>query len=223
MKNLNFKENLRLNEEVAPGKTKISIYDFDSTLVNTPTPEEGIPKYEEHGKPWKIENKETAIKHGFDPKFRRVGWYGRDETLRSPIFDPTPDKLNQEVFQALRQDRADPATHTVVMTGRHGKLEPRVREILQTYGIDADDYFFKNHLNIVRKPGYPKTNDTYDYKEFVIADHLMNNNIKLLEIWDDRAEHIEKFVQLGKNLKNKWPNLEKVIIHDVIQKQTHEI
>lgn len=207
------------------GQAKLAwlFFDFDNTLVNTPTPEEGIPKYEAGGKPWKIPDKETAEKHGFDPKFRRVGWYGRDETLRSPIFEPTPDKLNQEVFQALQRDKADPTTHVVVMTGRHSKMEPRVKEILQAYGITADDYFFKNHLNLVKKSGYPKGNDTFSYKAFAIDSHLMNNNIKILEIWDDREDHINQFVQLGKNLKTQWPNLQTVIVHDVVKRTNQTI
>lgn len=208
--------------EAAPtGIKRIVIIDFDDTLVYTPTPEQGIPEYEKTtGKPWMIKDKDTAVQHGFDPKFRRTGWWGRPETLK---FDRTPDKLNQNVANALKSFHDDPQTHTVIMTGRHAALGDSVKDILAHYGVHADEYYFKGQKDLTKDPGYPKSNDTFDYKAFVIIKRLMSPEIETVEIFDDRADHINKFLELGRNLKESWPNLKAVLVHDVRNNKNYSV
>lgn len=202
-------------------KTRVCIFDFDDTLVFTPTPEQGIPAYEKHtGKPWVIPDKETAIAHGFNPTFRRTGWWGRKETLNPPIFEPHPELLNKVIVDAFQKAKADPDTYTVIMTGRHGHLEGDVKRILQSYGLSADQYYFKNQPDIRNIEGYPKNNDTLDYKAFVIVKKLMSDRIRVMELWDDRQDHIPQFVMLGKQLRKQWPNLEKFIVHNAVDNTT---
>lgn len=218
---LNFKKFI---ESAPTGIKRVCIIDFDDTLVHTPTPEQGIPDYEKAtGKPWLIKDKETAVQHGFDPKFRRTGWWGRQETLHPPIFHPTPDKLNPNVANALKSFHDDPQTYTVIMTGRHAALGNRVKEILSTYGIHANEYYFKGQKDLTSHPEYPKSNDTFDYKAFVIVKRLMSPEIETVEIFDDRADHVNKFLELGKNLKESWPNLKTVLVHDVRSKKNYSI
>jgi adenine-specific DNA methylase len=62
-----------------------------------------------------------------------------------------------------------------------------------------------------------------DYKIFVLLEKLMNNNIESLDIFDDRQDHIIRFVEFGKNLKEKFPNLKSVIVHDVIHGKNYPI
>lgn len=203
-------------ESAPTGINRLVIIDFDDTLVFTPTPEEGIPEYEKStGKPWYVKDKDTAIQNGFDPKFRRTGWWGRQETLHPPIFHPTPDKLNPNVANALKSFHNDPQTYTVIMTGRHAALKDRVKEILSSYGVHANEYFFKGQKDLTSHPEYPKSNDTFDYKAFVIINRLMSQEIQTVEVFEDRAEHISKFLELGRNLKDKWPNLRSILIYDV--------
>lgn len=218
---LNFKSFM---ESAPMGFTKIVIIDFDDTLVFTPTPEEGIPEYEKNtGKPWYVKDKDTAVQNGFFPNFRRTGWWGRQETLNPPIFHPTPEKLNPNVANALKSFHNDPQTYTVIMTGRHAALQNRVKEILAHYGVHANEYYFKGQKDLTSHPNYPKSNDTFDYKEFVIINRLMSPEIQIVEIYDDREEHITKFLQLGKNLKEKWPNLKSILIHDVRLNKNYSI
>ena len=214
--------NFRKFIEAAPaGIKRIVIIDFDDTLVYTPTPEEGIPEYEKTtGKPWVIKDKETAIQHGFDPKFRRTGWWGRPETLK---FDRTPDKLNQNVANALKSFHDDPQTHTVIMTGRHAAIGNSVKDILSHYGVHADEYYFKGQKDLTAHPEYPKSNDTFDYKAFVIIKRLMSQEIETVEIFEDRADHVNKFLELGRNLKETWPNLKTVLVHDVRSKKNYSV
>jgi hypothetical protein len=43
----------------------------------------------------------------------------------------------------------------------------------------------------------------------------MNSDYEVLEIWEDRPEHVHEFSKLGLKLKEENPNLKTVIIHDV--------
>jgi hypothetical protein len=215
---LNFK---KFMESAPTGTKRIAIIDFDDTLVHTPTPEQGIPDYEKTtGKPWMIKDKETAVQHGFDPKFRRTGWWGRPETLQ---FDRTPERLNQNVADALKSFHNDPQTHTVLMTGRHAALGNSVKDIMAHYGVHADEYYFKGQKDLTKDPAYPKSNDTFDYKAFVIIKRLMSPEIETVEIFDDRVDHVNKFLELGRNLKETWPNLKTVLVHDVRSKKNYSI
>lgn len=201
-------------EMAPPGKDKIFIFDFDDTLVHTTKPEEGIPTYEKStGKPWIIKDDELAKQHGFDPKFKRSGWWHRAETLEPPVFNNEPEKLNKLVANAFSRAKNDGSAYVVVMTGRNWFLEKPVKEILSKYGIHADEYYFKDQKDLLDNKDYPR-GDTYAYKEFVFLNKLINNQIKSVEIWEDRDEHIVKFIQLGNKLKEKWPQIETFIVHD---------
>jgi len=211
-------------ESVPPGFKRIVIFDFDDTLVFTPTPEEGAPKYQQAtGQPWYIKDPQTAQAHGYPSSYRREGWWGNPKTIESPIFDPHPDKLNQDVARAFQSFKDDPHTYTVVMTGRIAKMENRIKEILAHYNIHADEYYFKDQKNLTQDKNYPRKGDTFDYKAFVIINRLVNQETQSVEIFDDRAEHIPKFVELGRNLKEKWPNMQTVIIHDVRQNKNYSL
>lgn len=205
--------NFRQFIESAPsGIKRIVIFDFDDTLVFTPTPEEGKPAYQAiTGQPWK------------------GGWWGNPKTLEHPVFnDNDPAKLNPHVAQAFQHFKQDASTYVVVMTGRIAKFENRVKEILAKYGIHPDEFYFKDQQNLSQDQSYKQAmsqakNDTFNYKEFVIINRLMNPEIEKVEIFDDREEHIPRFVQLGKNLKERWPKLQSVIIHDVRLNQNHVV
>jgi adenine-specific DNA methylase len=201
--------------EAAPsGIKRIVVFDFDDTLVFTPTPEVGKPAYTAlTGQPWK------------------GGWWGNPKTLEHPVFDDNdPSKLNPDVAAAFQHFRQDPSTYVVVMTGRIAKFENRVKEILAKYNIHPNEFYFKDQKNLSQDPAYKQhmaqhNNDTFNYKEFVILNRLMKTypDVQSVEIFDDREEHMLAFRQLGKNLRENWPNLKSVIIHDVRAKQNHVV
>lgn len=194
-------------EAISPGIKKIVIFDFDDTLVLTPTPEEGKLAYQNAtGQPWP-----------------HKGWWGNPKSLEPPVFNSEIGKLNPAVANAFRSFKDDAQTYIVVMTGRIAKFENQVKEILNKYGIHPDEYYFKDQKNLTQDKNYPRGVDTFGYKEFVILNRLMSQEIQMVEIFDDREEHITKFIELGKNLKTKWPNLQSVVIHDVRQKHTSNL
>lgn len=99
---------------------RLSIFDFDSTLVNSPFPEEGIPFWE----------KTTGQKypHG-------KSWWSKPESLDLNIFDikPIPTVYNQ-----FKREKRIPDTLVFILTSRNEKLRPFVQKVMNEHGIDAE-------------------------------------------------------------------------------------
>ena len=104
---------------------KLSFYDFDGCLVNSPEPEEGKRIYKE--------------KTGND--YPHKGWWGRKESLDVDIFDI---KYNQNVYQRYLKDSKNPSTMTILLTNRMDKLSHDVIGLLDELNIKFDDYSFKS-------------------------------------------------------------------------------
>lgn len=171
-------------------KTKLKVYDFDGTLVFTPSPTsliEGVPALQ-HYDQW-LESQGM-------PKRKWQGWWGRKETLMPPIFGiekdgkyiPPPEALNQEVFDLLQQNRQDDQCLNILLTGRHGKMKlPSgnhcCRVILDAYGAQFDDYFY----NTTGRP-------TLTFKCHILDTMIQENpTIEDVEIFEDRPDHVSKF------------------------------
>jgi hypothetical protein len=208
---------------------KLNIFDFDGTLVRTPcdTPE-NRRKYEEaHGLPWLISKSQSVQltrKHKRHIGIRR-GWWGRRETLEPPLVpDPTPaDLFITSTCKALLASKADPDCVSIVMTGRHRGISNQVLRILDDGGlvkvvrrpsqgdklfIDLADenlqvYFFGDDGP---RPNGNKPTSTLPWKIWMIDQFLsIYPETQLLEIWEDRIEHVEEFRQLNNCIE---PNVE---------------
>ena len=106
--------------------TKLDVFDFDSTLINTPM------ESDETKQQW-------ADYHGVE-EWPFIAWWTRKESLDMDVFEfPT----NPEIIKAYRKSKSDPDTLTIMLTGRVSILEPQVRAILDSYGLTFDRYFFK--------------------------------------------------------------------------------
>lgn len=103
---------------------KLSFYDFDGCLVNSPEPEEGKGIYKE--------------KTGND--YPHKGWWGRKESLDSDIFDIN---YNEDVYQKYLIDSKESSTMSILLTNRMDKLSGEVIELLDGFNIKFDDYSFK--------------------------------------------------------------------------------
>lgn len=180
---------------------KLSFYDFDGCLVNSPEPEEGKRIYKE--------------KTGND--YPHKGWWGRKESLDVDIFDI---KYNQNVYQRYLKDSKNPSTMTILLTNRIDKLSHEVIGLLDELNIKFDDYSFRsgNKEKVDRIKFYltihpnVKIIDIYDDREK-----------ELVVFREFKKEFSDKYqinifpVQDGKILNENYYNIKR-IIREVIKK-----
>jgi hypothetical protein len=167
---MDIKKILREALENSEGITKLSVFDFDGTLVNTPLPEVGKPIWKEKtGEEWP-----------------HKGWWGRIESLDMNVFDfPTlPD-----IVSAYKTEAADKNTMVVLLTGRRTNLAASVKAILDSHGLSFDAYLY----NYGGDTGDNKIEQIENILNKVPA-------IKEVEFWDDRLSHFEKFNNFGNGL-----------------------
>jgi len=153
-------------------KIKISVFDFDGTLVDTPI---ASP-----------ENKEKWGKH-YGLKWKYLGWWGRDESMDTSVWDMP---IVKEVFDAYQKEIDNPETLMVLLTGRLKKQENIVRSIVNDRGYHFDHYLFNNRGGTLQN----KINHLNDLL-------VKYPDVRDIELWDDRLEHFEEFESWGKSLK----------------------
>lgn len=153
--------------------TKISIFDFDGTLMDTPEPETGKVIYKEKtGKDWQFQ-----------------GWYGRNESLDMDIFDIKPI---QSVLTDYKEEKARANTKVVMMTGRIPKNAPFVEKILNTYNLTFDAYIYKKASETLEFKIEVLNNMLNTYP-----------NLREIEIWEDRILHTKAFREWGEDKRIK--------------------
>ena len=143
--------------------SRIAIFDFDGTTMDTLTPETGIPIYK--------------AKTGKDWPFK--GWWGRAESLNMNIFDfkPLP-----EVKAAFNKERANNNTLMVSLTGRRKKLSGEVEAVLHANGYRFDRYLYNYGADTLSNKIEQITNLL---KEFP--------TVRTIYMADDRNEHVPVF------------------------------
>jgi GNAT superfamily N-acetyltransferase len=147
-------------------KTKLSVFDFDSTLVNTPTPETGTQEWEQKtGMPWEGR------------------WWDNPESLNTDVFEMP---VNQSVISAYKKERSNPNNLVIMMTGRNPKLSKQVEKILDMNGLEFDDYVYNS--------GTETSGNKMLKMELALK---YNPNIREVEMFDDRDEHIPIFQKWG--------------------------
>jgi hypothetical protein len=147
--------------------TKLSVFDFDGTLVNTPLPDTGRQIYQDKtGQVWP-----------------HKGWWGQADSLDMKVFD-IPS--NPSVIAAYKTEKANPQTGVIMLTGRLQKLGGFVKNILDSMGLTFDGYYYN-------------TGGSTDYAKKKTMDKLLAEfpNIEVIEMWDDRLEHIPIFQEWG--------------------------
>lgn len=149
--------------------TKISVFDFDGTLVDTPLPDEGKIKYKE--------------KTGTDWPHR--GWWGKPESLDMDIFD-MPEI--SEVISAYHEEKAKSGVLVVMMTGRVPQLSKYVEHILKSKNLSFDKYIYNN--------GGSTDQSKIKSLESMLKEYP---SVESVEMWDDRLTHIPIFNQWGEN------------------------
>ena len=153
--------------------TKLKIFDFDGTLIDTP-------------KPTYFTKNEYAKYHGLE-EWPFLGWYGRPETLDMSVWDMN---TIPQTISDYNKVMGDPNTLTIMLTGRVKKLKPQVISILDKHGLKFDDYLFNK--------GGETSLDKMKQIEGLLKEYPTINDV---EMWDDRDEHIPTFQKWGKTLK----------------------
>jgi len=174
--------------------TILSVFDFDGTLFASPEEERAKELYfEAMGRLWPHQ-----------------GYWGRAESLQHPII---PDPIPKEMFigpvvDRYREDFKDKNKKVVLMTGRPYKNRKHVQRILASNQISFHEEYYRG------QPG-SKGRNTLEIKMNFIKDHLIHDELEIIEIWEDRVDHLSAFMTEAKHLKTKYKNhLEKVIVHD---------
>jgi FMN phosphatase YigB (HAD superfamily) len=149
--------------------TRIAIFDFDGTLVDTPTPEIGKKEYKE--------------KFGEEWPFK--GWWGRPESLNMDYFKMP---LIPQTISDYHHQSKIPNTLMVMMTGRLKKLAPQVEKILENYNLKFDLYLYNQ--------GGATLNEKLNHLNKLISE---NPKLEYLHMWEDRKEHIGSFKSFLEN------------------------
>jgi hypothetical protein len=148
--------------------TKISIFDFDGTLINTATPETGkITWKEKTGQDWPY-----------------IGWWSKKESLDSNVFDNNPIS---SVIDAYKVESNNPNTLLVMMTGRISKLSNEVEGILSSNGLKFDEYLYNNVSDTLKFKLGKLDKFLLDYPD-----------LESILMYDDREEHVIEFINWGK-------------------------
>ncbi|MFW6242855.1 MAG: hypothetical protein ACOC2W_01725 [bacterium] len=103
---------------------KLFAFDFDGTLMDTPTPETGKSVWKE--------------KTGY--VYPHVGWWGRKESLDADVFDIKPFK---NVKNILNNEVSNNDSMVIILTNRQYKLKDHVENILSLNNIYVDDVNLK--------------------------------------------------------------------------------
>ena len=153
----------------------IFIFDFDYTMVHTPSPDVGIPVWEKStGIDWHSVNK---------------GWWGNGESLNTDIFDIPLNKWTHKYYIDAKNV---PDAKVYLVTGRLKRMEAKVKNICDMHSLSFDE------IHCCTGGG------TLQYK-IKTYDRIIEENKDAVEItiYDDRQEHMSDFIEWAhsKNIK----------------------
>jgi len=186
---------------------RLSVFDFDGTLIDSPMPETGKKEWEEKtGQPYPYQ-----------------GWWGRKESLDTNVFDIKPFP---NILRLLKNDMADPDTTTIILTSRMEKLRPELENILRLNGIVVDELITKKGSAdkgdvILRIENYNQ-----DLKEIVVYDDFaggMQNKIaEYIKIKDKLSPDIQYHIYYVNNDKVQLMESTNILLK-MINEEIHKI
>ena len=170
---------LDLNESIKYGKrllnesieniTKISIFDFDGTLMRTPHPEEGKKEWEN------FHNKD----------YPHIGWWSKPESLDDAVFNIEP--IESTVSDYIKE-MENPNTLVIMLTGRLPHQNDQIVELLSLHNIFFDEYHYKETGDTLSS----KLNT-------IITLLNRYPNVSSIEMWEDREPHAIAFKEWGRD------------------------
>lgn len=209
-------------------KTRLCVFDFDSTLANTPMK----PGPNDDCRSW-----------------NRRDWWGSRASLVGPEDGGFYDgSMNEDIVKAFWEARNDPSTITAMATGRRSPVAYLVRNILRQHSLlgrrvidDEKENELKWYRSLCADGKDVRSDDpevVYGHLEFFTGDIVVNNKLggtaghkwevgkrlaveygpfEIVEIWDDRKDHIELWKALLRDLLHRQHCLtQKAILHQVV-------
>jgi hypothetical protein len=153
--------------------TKLSVFDFDGTLIETPTEVNGKIIYRQ--------------KTGME--WPHKGWWSKPETLDPAYFEFPVVKA---VIEDYKREKSNPDTMVILLTGRIPKLSHLVENILDSHGLKFDGYYYNTG-------GSTDVSKVRTLNEIL----GQNKSIRSVELWDDRILHVPIFESWGKKLSEE--------------------
>lgn len=157
-------ESISTPEEI----TKIAIFDFDGTLMDTPHPDTGKDIYKS--------------KTGMD--YPHLGWWSKEESLDTDIFDIKP--ITSTILD-YNIEKDNPSTMMVMLTGRLPKQSNQVESILHDNDLIFDEYHYKDLGDTLKS----KLNTIQSLLNRF-------PNVSSIEMYEDREPHAIAFEEWGK-------------------------
>ncbi len=152
---------------------KLTIFDFDGTLIDTELPISGQLIWKEKtGNIWP-----------------HKGWWGRKESLNIDIFD---NPVIHETYMGYEKATHTPYNMVVMMTGRMVKLSKEVELILDKYELKFDEKLYNT--------GGDTFSVKVKQIEKLLEE---NPDIIEIEIYEDREPHINQFEVLFNEMVSK--------------------
>ena len=161
---------------------KLACFDFDGTLCDTKEMIEGKIIWEEkNGRSWPYR-----------------GWWGRVESIDWNTFKtPTIEWVYQKYLQEIRT-----SDYVILATGRLNNV-PGMREEVEKILINNNLSFSEIVMdNKVSNGVYLNTGgDTFQFKTRLFEYLIKKLDIDEFVMYDDRMEHIQRFIEWSKNQK----------------------
>lgn len=160
--------------ESREGGLIVNVFDFDNTLFKSPVPNPNLwnPKF--------IGKLKAEVKEG------GLGWYQSLLTLSPQYIDP--DAFIDSTVDAVKESMSNPNAITVLLTGRTVAYTDLVKALVDRKGL-VFDYMGLKPFGLRTLPF------KYDFIRNVINEASKNGNISKVNIYEDRAEHVDKFKQ----------------------------
>lgn len=181
-------------------KKYLKVFDFDGTLVFTPSPQSlinGLPA---------IQLYDQWLNQNSLPLRKWKGWWGRVESLTPPVFGQFKENqltfpqssLNHTLAEIHNQCFQDPENLVVLMTGRNPKMfcpytgSHAVKQILDYFSLAFHRYYYTCNLPV------------FDFKCQKIIDVLNEfPSIREIQMWEDQPLLYEKFLLFLRELQSQ--------------------
>ena len=166
--NESIKYSKKLLNESIENITKISIFDFDGTLMRTPHPDEGKIEWENF----------------YNKKYPHIGWWGKPESLDDAVFniEPVENTIND-----YKKEMENPNTLVIMLTGRLPHQHDQIMELLKFHKIIFTEYHYKESGDTLNSKLNSIINLLNRFPQ-----------VNYMEMWEDREPHAIAFEEWGK-------------------------